>query len=131
MYYLLLINSKVSWLDLTSVLGIILLFLYIYRFARATVTKDDLNEELIKKADEKIMNKELEIRDVKINSLQSILKEHTVNMKNDFGEFLEEYKTSIENFNKVAERLARGANKIEHLEESVKDLEKKVYKKTG
>jgi len=93
--------------------------------------KKDIMDVVEKKADKAVVKEQFQTRDVKINSLENILKEHTVNMKNDFGEFLEEYKTSIENFNKVAERLARGANKIEHLEKSVEDLEKKVYKKTG
>lgn len=72
MYYLLFNNSPallgaISWLDLTALLGIIAILVYIYRFSRSRVTKDDLDLQLEKKASKNMVESGFKLRDTKID----------------------------------------------------------------
>lgn len=131
-----------NFFNLTYLVGLITVVTFVYRIAKASVTKkeleseikktkQDLSKEIVKKADKITVEKDFEMVHVEIKSINGTLKELNSDIKHTLREFSEENKASIENIIEVAERLARGANKIEHLEKSVEDLEKKVYKKVS
>jgi len=122
-----------NWAAIGTIFGIlafiITTFAYINNVKRAN--KKDIDSAMAKKADETLMYKEFEIRDIKINSFEKTLEQLNDLIISTLNVMREENRAASENLNKVAERLARGANKIEHLEKSVEDLEKKVYKKVS
>lgn len=64
--------GSISWMDISTLLGIIALLVYIYRFARSRVTKDDMDTELNKKASKDMVTSELKLRDVKIKHVEKL-----------------------------------------------------------
>lgn len=74
------------WFDIGQLIGLLVCISYIWRLARVFVTKKDLKEELIKKADAKIMDKNFEIQDQKIMVIETVVREVRVNIAKDIEE---------------------------------------------
>lgn len=103
MHYILLnvIFGKIGWIDISTLLGIIAIIVYIWRIAKSNVTKKEMEAELTKKADKALTNEKLKnITDKlaeheKLNNFQfESIKEH-----------LEEIGATQENSDKKIDRL--------------------------
>ncbi len=66
--------GAISWIDLGTLLGIIALIVYIWRFARATVTKNDMDLALKKKAGVTMVTSEFKLVEQKIKSVTDMSK---------------------------------------------------------
>jgi len=64
--------GAVSWLDLGGLLATISLIIYVYRFARSRVTKEDMEEALQNKANKKMVMAELKLRDEKLKRVEDM-----------------------------------------------------------
>lgn len=64
--------GKVSWIDLSGLLATITLTVYVYRFARSRVTKEDMDLALEKKASKKSMESEFKLRDQRIKHVENL-----------------------------------------------------------
>lgn len=66
--------GTISWFDLGTLLGTIALIVYIYRFARAMVTKKDMDSALKKKAGVTMVESEFKLVEQKIKSVTDMSK---------------------------------------------------------
>ena len=62
----------ISWIDLTGLIATITLIVYIYRFARSRVTKNDMDIALEKKASKKMVVSEFEKQNLKITHVEEM-----------------------------------------------------------
>jgi hypothetical protein len=75
--------ASFSWIDLGTLLSILALIAYIWRFAKSHITKDEVNKKLDKKADKEVIEQRFKnmseriIEHEKLNSVQfEGIKEH-------------------------------------------------------
>jgi hypothetical protein len=78
--------GAISWLDLTSLLGIIMILIYGIRIGRSRVTKEDMNSALGKKASKNMVISELKLRDERILRVEEMSNLQDTYIKERFEE---------------------------------------------
>jgi hypothetical protein len=78
--------GKIGWIDISTLLSIVGLIIYVYRLGRSRVTQDDLKEALKPKADRTMVESALELRDQKIEMIDKNIKEQLTKLFEELKE---------------------------------------------